>query len=390
MRNVNLKAAAGVRNDVPLERFGKSDLASGVNVDIDKTGKVSRRAGQRQVLAGADIHSLTQTSSRMFFVDGTDLLELHPSFTTSPLKTGLAIGRRMTFLGLNQKVYFMNGADAGVIVGSHVQRLGVEVPAPVHVVAIGDDGDYGVTMTYVRNDGTESGARGYVFVRSAEIPSMLLTLPVSTDPDVVSKRLYITTMDGEVPYLAAEVDNATLSYQHSELGPLAIVCSTQFLSPMPSGDVLAAYNGRLYIARGNLLVYSEPYNYETCDMRMNYIQFPDRVTIIAPVKDGIYVGTETETLFLRGADPAEFAAETVAPVGSIFGTLVYADPGFVTKDGLKGQAPMWMTTRGVCAATESGVFTELTSGRYVLPDATSGAGLYRYQRGVPQYISVLS
>ena len=409
MRNVTLKAVSGVRNDVPLERFGKSDLASAVNVDIDKTGKISRRAGQRRVATGTDVHSLYQAASRVFFVDGTVLHELHPDFSTSPLKSDLATGRRMTYLDLNQTVYFMNGVDAGVIVGPRARRLGVEVPPSVYAVAgvalttptlptstfeamagtYIQEGTYGVTMTYVRNDGTESGARGCTFVTTTGTASLTLALPVSTDPDVSAKRLYITERSGEIPYLVCELANSVTTFEYASAGPRALPCTTQFLSPMPSGDVLGVYNGRLYVGVGNLLVYSEPYNYEACDMRQNYIQFPDRVTIIAPVKDGIFLGTERGTLFLSGDDPAKFESAVAVSVGSVIGTLTYADPQFVTKEGLKGPTPMWTTTRGVCAGSDSGVFTELTSGRFILPNSTGGAGMYRYQHGMPHYLSIL-
>lgn len=42
IKPVELKAATDVRNDVSLERFKPTDLATGINIDLDETGKVYR------------------------------------------------------------------------------------------------------------------------------------------------------------------------------------------------------------------------------------------------------------------------------------------------------------------------------------------------------------
>ena len=54
---VTYVAFNGLRNDVSSERFDIGDLEVADNIDIDKTGRIARRAGYTSVTAGA-AHSL--------------------------------------------------------------------------------------------------------------------------------------------------------------------------------------------------------------------------------------------------------------------------------------------------------------------------------------------
>lgn len=394
MKNVNIKASLGVRNDVPPERFKTGDLVDGVNIDIDETGKVSRRRGARRVVPATDGHSLWSSEHRALFVDGDTLFELASDFSTKPLRTGLSRGRRASFVEAAQKIYFSNGAESGVLAGDKSTALGIEVPPSLTVSVTPGDlpaGVYGCTMTYVRTDGQESGARGCVYV---DVPAngglRLSGLSVSSDSDVASKNIYITAPNGEVLYLAAVLENHATDAEYTALAGLSVPCVTQFKAPLPPGDILGYYNGRLYSASGNVLWYSDPYNFELCDLRENFLQFESRVTIFAPVSDGVFVGSESETVFLRGGDPSEFERVPVSPAASVFGTLAYANPRFVTADGVRGATPMWATERGICFGGDGGQFIELTSDRYVLPDVASGSSLYRLQSGTSQFLTAFT
>ncbi len=392
-RFITIKAVSGVRNDVLSERFDKTDLVDGVNIDLSETGQISRRKGMRRVVSGTDVHSFGVAADRAFYVDGNTLYELTADLTTIALRSSLATGRRMNYLDIGGRVIASNGIDGLVTDGSHVFALGLAPPPPLVPTVVSGTlpaGDYGVTMTFLRTDGAESGAPGSSYVAVPKDGGLEFSaLPVSADPSVTSKRLYITEPNGEVPFLAMTLPNSLSFATYTDPTSLSFLCSTQFKSALPAGDVLALYNGRTYSAVGNVLWYSDPYNYELCDMRTNYLQFDSKVMIVAPVRDGIFVGTETETVFLAGDDPSVFQSVVVSPAGSARGTLSYADPRFVTAAGMKGKTPMWVTTHGIAAGGDSGVFVELTSDRYVLPEVSSGASMYQYKSGNAQFLSVL-
>lgn len=393
MRNVNIKATSGVRNDVPAERMTSADLVTGVNINIDDTGKISRRSGIRRVVTGTDVHSLGDALGRSFFIDDDTLYELSKANAKAAIKSGLTAGRRMNYLGVNNAVYFSNGVDAGSVTGSVVRNLGIAVPSSPAIEIIPGNlspGSYGVTCAYVRDDGTESGAPRSSFIVIHGGQGLRLALPVSSDAHVTEKRVYITSANGEVPYLAMTLPNAITSADYAETGPQALVCNTQNMGPLPAGDVMGFHNGRLYSACGNVIWHSEPHKHELCNYAANYLLFPDRVTVIAPIESGIFVGTERDTHFLMGSEPAQFVDRTVSPAGSIFGTLSYCEQQFVTANGLRELTPVWVTARGVVAGASDGSLIELTSNKFVLPSMASGAAAYRYQPGFSHFLASLS
>ena len=407
MKNTNIRAVAGVRNDVPPERFSTGDLVSGVNVDIDETGKVSRRFGMRRVISGTDVHSLWvdgdgdgDDPSQGFYVDGSNLYFLTKGLVASVAMTGLTPGRRMSYVETARRIYFSNGVDAGVVTGQVITPLGIAVPPVLTVSNILGNlpaGIYGATLTYVRAGGQESGAPANAYVNLATKGGIHFSaLPVSNDPAVTTKNLYITARNGEVPFLVASMPNSAATFDYTDIADGMLPCITQFHSPLPPGHVLGYYNGRLYSMSGNIIWYSDVYNYELCDMRESYIQLDARGTIFAPVAAegfmgaGIFVGSESETVFFKGADPSEFARIPATSAASIFGTLSYIDPRFAGKDGGKGPIPMWATARGIVFGNAAGQFTEVTSDRYVLPAVTSGASLHRLKTGTSHFLTVFN
>ena len=394
MKTVNIKATQGVRNDVPPERFKSGDLVNGVNIDIDETGKTSRRKGLRKVLDGSDAHSLWGNDARALYVDSGTLYGVSKDFVKTTLIAGLSVGRRMSYVEAAQRIYLSNGVDAFVLNGATASRLGVAVPPMISAATTYGElpaGTYGYTMTFVRANGQESGAPPCAYsVVPANGGLSFTNLPVSNDPDVTGKNLYITPANGEIPYLVATFTNAmtTASYSASTHGSLP--CVTQFKGPLPPGSILGYYNGRLYSSSGNVIYYSDPYNYELTTLDENFLQFDARVTIIAPVSDGVFVGSDSETIFLKGGDPSEFERVQVSPEASVFGTLTYTNPRFITDKGVQGVTPMWATERGICFGGSGGQFVELTSDRYVLPDVASGSSLYRLQSGTSQFLTVFN
>jgi hypothetical protein len=152
---------------------------------------------------------------------------------------------------------------------------------------------------------------------------------------------------------------------------------TQFLEPALPGHLLAYYRGHLLVALGNLLFHSQPHAYELFDVRQ-YLPFPSRLTLLAPVDDGVFVGTAQQTLFLAGRGPDDWEVQVKAPYGAIPGTLAYAPASLVKQAEHQGEARVafWLSAQGICLGLNGGAVLNLTQHYQVSPGA-AGAGLFR-------------
>ena len=93
-------------------KTGVQDLAVAVNVDIDDTGRISRRKGYTQK-ASASSHSLFATDDVCLFVTETSLCQLHADYSSSVLATVTA-GARMSYTAVNKQIFYCNGIDKGI------------------------------------------------------------------------------------------------------------------------------------------------------------------------------------------------------------------------------------------------------------------------------------
>jgi hypothetical protein len=138
----------------------------------------------------------------------------------------------------------------------------------------------------------------------------------------------------------------------------------------------------------NLLFFSTPHGYELFDPE-EYIPFEDKVTMVAPVTDGIFVGTTTEHFFLAGSAPESFEFKSLASYGAIPGTMAYGNADDLDpKNGLNNVV-FWASTRGLCTGTDGGTMTNLTIERFAIPSTDRGAGVVRREAGLNQYLAVL-
>jgi hypothetical protein len=101
-------------------KAGVVQLAMAVNVDVDDTGRISRRKGYVE-LRNEECHSLwaSPTGQDVFYVSGNALYRLNKDYTRTGLRSGLTPGYRMSFCqpaGL--EIYYSNGVENGKILES--------------------------------------------------------------------------------------------------------------------------------------------------------------------------------------------------------------------------------------------------------------------------------
>jgi hypothetical protein len=153
-------------------------------------------------------------------------------------------------------------------------------------------------------------------------------------------------------------------------------------------DHIAYANGRMLVAIGPRLYCSEPYAPELFDPRRSW-PFLDRITMVAPLEDGTWLGTRSQIIWLPNAEPEKWQFVLKAPYGVISGTA-YEDSLASVGDGSgKGRAVFFATTQGLCVGTTGGQMSNFTEGRFAYPIQERGAGIVRRHRGMTQYLTTL-
>ena len=95
-------------------RTGETELSQAVNVDIGKTGRISRRLGRVQKSATAAAHGFVYGETCLF-VGGTTLYRMRQDYSTISLRTGLTANARMRYYGVADRIYYTNEFEKGYV-----------------------------------------------------------------------------------------------------------------------------------------------------------------------------------------------------------------------------------------------------------------------------------
>lgn len=382
----------GLRNTVAPDELEVGDLTAAPNIDVDDAGSVARRKGNSAPVISGARHSLFASGRQCVIISGSTLNLVKSDYTEVALRTDMAANRPASYAPLANRIYFTNGAQMGVVENSTHRTFGLAVPTlPIATAFPGalPAGRYQFVMTYVRNDGQESGAGPAGAIDVAANGGINFTsLPVPTDPTVTKKWLYLTEANGEGFTRYSELPASATSTLAVDTKPLGAELRTQFLGPPPVGDIVAQFGAHLLVARGNMLYPSEPYAPELFDLRKGK-PLQGRVVIVACMTDGVHCGTDEIHVWLGGKVPSEWAYAKTADYGAIPGSLAFASKSQVGKGHGAGFLAFWMSTAGVCMGDEGGGFQNLTEARFAYPVGDRGAGLVRRHNGMNQYIGVM-
>lgn len=382
----------GLRNDTDTRDFEPGDMDAALNTDIDNGQNIARRKGfSAPVVAGID-RSLFSAGSVCLGIGSNTLFHIKPDWSTTGLHSGLTPNLPMAYAPIGARVYYTNGAESGAVENGARRTWGLSVPVLGPVVTTGGaflSGRYQFSMTYLRQDGQESGAALAAVQELTTTGGFALTLPVSTDPTVTRKAVYISARDGEALYLCAILDNSVTAFTVFEPKQLTIALATQFLSAPFAGEHIAYGNGRMLVARGSRLYPSEAYAPELFDLRKG-VPFLDRITMVAPLLDGTWLGTDTQVIWLPNAEPEKWEFVVKAQ----YGVIPYTDTmnNSTAVDPQKGQDPavFFASTRGLCMGARGGQLINFTDGRFAYPIQPTGTGVVRSHRGTVQYLVTLN
>lgn len=394
---VTVKTWGGINNSVDPLTVGLKECVSAKNVDFDISGKfVSRRKGFSKVLSATSPHSMFADGVWCLFATGSSIKQLAKpggTYATATIYTAPAPLNRVSYLSFNNRIYFSDGTVSRILQNGTTRSWGLAIPVTAPNVVAGTvgslrKGSYLIGLTYVRNDGQESGMSP---ITRIDIPTDggridLSIIPVSTDPAVVQKNIYMSHIDGGELYLVTTIQNAVTAYPLWDMVPEnGSRASTMGLTAPPAGHILAHWRGRILIADGSDLCFTEPSGYELFNPA-SFFSFESRITMIAPVLDGIFVSTQEKTVFLRGDSPETLVYENRKMPPAIEGSMIMDSTSAIAQEhGV--ESAIWLTAQGFYQGLPDGK-TKFHQSYIPLSAAMSSAYL-RHGNGQTHYVGFI-
>ena len=180
-------------------------------------------------------------------------------------------------------------------------------------------------------------------------------------------------------------DGLRVGSYHPITGPTPQWASTtatdigdQVLVPMPAGQHIAHHAGRLLVAVGSAVIYSEPFTPHLRDEAKGFELFPAPITCLVAVEGGAFVVAD-KTYFIAGGFPAQ-AVRAVFDYGAPDQQPSYREDG----------GAHWMSGKGVVSVTSSGEIANLQESRVALSADGAAATLYREADGMETIVAALA
>ena len=381
---VKYSQLSGLADANPDYEVGIRALSLGENIDISRGLRARRRPGYSQVLDspvdavwGDDASALFVSDGELYRFDGVmaALLGSVQGEVTYLHAVSLPLGR----------IVWTTGNDVGVVLGSEFRALGIpDPPDPtITVEATGGglrEGLYTISVTLTR-DGFEEGGASPVYPVVVPAGASITVLPTAVAG--YKTNVYISTPDGSQSYLIATVDGGqsfTISSNAMRSLGTPLMTRGHGVPPFPPSTV-AVSGGRLLYAMGPTLWYSSPFNYELFDLRSGFIQFPEDITVIAPVDNGVFVATSQRHIYLEGPDIASARWRERASYGAPLCQPVMIESDEHGLEGVPSRVALWTSKQGFVGASENGVLFNLSQGKVRFAPGLDGSLAVRRSNG---------
>lgn len=345
--------ARGIQNVNDPAACPAGTLMEANNVLITSDGSIVPRSGYSLVSIGG--HSLFTHAGRVFGIYNKRVCEFHDS--GAKVLSAFDIEGKVTWSLLNDEPVLTNHSILARLSGEEVKRLGVETPV-VPSMGTQELTDESVAVSFVNFDG-EEGPLSPVFVGSTIAPPMENT--------VARMRIYKPRSD--VLYMAREVAvSTTVPVQHTfEFGKPA---DNMNKARMPGGDYVRYWRGRLLVARGHTLFFSDPLRFGLYDRSSGFVNFEERIDFIEPVEGGVFVALRGSGIhFLAGTAPEQWERKIADIIPAQAGSSLTVP---TAQMNLQLQSkPEWVAVW----LTHKGFALGLPSGNIIYPQADLLSGL---------------
>ncbi|MGB4467577.1 MAG: hypothetical protein WBI41_05940 [Azovibrio sp.] len=377
MKTVPLGPFLGMNNRLPDTRLHVKDkgdfVRNAVNVDVTTAGTVKRRQGLTKLVGGDSCHSFYAHGDDAYYADGANLYRLTGTLDTPArilVRDDLPLGRTLSFCDMAGTLIYSDGLELHRLTGSVSERYTIPTPnlAPSITITTGalPGGLYQVTYTSVGPQGMESGAFPPVQVSVPDNGGLSIAVPDNT-------RVFVSPCNGDMLFFVGEGPIVSVTTPTDGGEP----CQTLNLHPLPGGDIVRYRYGRLHVAKGEVLYYSQPFAPGLFNPLGDWLVFPEKINVLEPINQGIWLVTD-KTYWMPGTDPSKAELLEQLPYGAAFGSgLSFPDRNQVA----------WMSDRGMCLADGSGAVQNVQEANVVTNPVASGAVMLREEDGMKQLLA---
>ena len=380
------KPIGGINNIAKETDIPKGFLRSALNVDIDKEGNVSRRRGYTKIYSGINCHSIYNG----FFAEGSLIKYIDADEVVTTL-FGFSSNDPVSYCTLNDNVILTNGTVIARITADHTAEYlapanPVFQPAAEMDIGTLSGGAYQYALCSMSEFGTLSGTgKAKVIELSHGAGIKFTNLAVSEE----EKVLFISEPNGTVLYLRVILPADTTEYVLGNLGDKGMALDTQFLDALPAGHIVRTYRGKVYVAQGNVVWYSQAHRYGLCKTSEDFFQFPSRVTIMETVENGIFIVAD-KTYFLSGRTAEDINLVKVSKETGIEGTSTRVAGKQFGLD-LEQDVAYWVSNKGMILGFPDGKVKNITDKNIAIDiNIVKGSSMYREIDGKKQILTALN
>ena len=351
----------GINNVNDVSMLPPGCLQSAMNVLLDSGGVATPREGYSFLSAGAN--SLFEFNGRHYGVLNNMVCE----FTDVGARAMYGpITGTVTWTVLNNEPLFVSNAVLGRVSNDRVMLIGVEEPGAVYVspgqhadalefvggipAGIRKLGMFYMACSFVSEDGEEGPL-------SAAYAATSITVPLPLDSIIKRARVYQTNDEGDVLYELTETTPGATVAVDTTRERFGRQADTQYKSRMIGGAYARYWRGRLLVARGRTLYFSEPLRYGLYDRSSGHVTFEARIDFIEPVAGGIFVALKgLGVRFLAGDTPGKWEQRVATPVPAQPGTSMTV-PAIQMKIEMQNPpdwVAVWFSTNGFVVGLPTG------------------------------------
>ncbi len=392
---IEIPLGGGLDNRSYETKLPAGSLREAENVDIGHDGRVRRRDGYTLSTSGV-CHSLWSHEALNYalLVKDGKLCRMEQDATLTELTSILA--NKLSYAYHAGQVYYCSPLEAGRVDadGAAATFWGLPDPDAPAVTALAsgglEAGEYQVGITYVSSTGIESGCPFVSLVDVADGGGLQVTLPTSV-ANVSNIHIYVSQVNGSILYRAATAPMGIAQWNIG-VGQRKVQLKTQFMRRPPGGSIVRSYLGRLYVASGNVIYFTEAMNPHVYHPMEGFFQFAEDITLMEPVENGIYVAYGGRTVWLNGDDPKDMSKTLISNYGAVQGTSAWLPGGTFSSDSDPAPRPSvcWWDTNGVLqVGRPGGRLVPQTDNSYRAAPAAEGTALYREVDGIKQVLAVL-
>ena len=376
---MKIKEFRGINNVTDRTRLATGDLTAATNVDVGARGNLYTRPARTRIATGR-AGSVRKWNGEVLALLDNNLVALSESGTVLRTIYDTLGYTRVWYEELpDGRMAFSNGLINGLISPGGV-AVPWGIPTPVDTGS-GVAGPTRYQITYVRNSDGREGPPAYSPDR-IDTTQSIVGLPVLAGHTI---NVYFAPY-GEQAFYAGSTTTDTFTQTAPQLGVQYLGTG---LSAPPVGTQLTVWRSRVLIADGKVLWATRPMQPELCDMTADFIQMPDRITLVHGTNSGVFVGTDKDVHFLAGETFGALSSNQIINGPATLGSLVPIDASRLKPEAQpKGplNAALCIVNGAITMLTDSGSVVPLTAETYKRT-LTEVYATTRVRNGFVQYIA---